>query len=193
MWENLSKYKIILASQSPRRVELLGSLDIDFEQKVLNDIDESYPSSLPADEVPEYIVRKKAAAYKSIMSRDALLIAADTLVLLEGQVLGKPQSEDEAKEMLRALSGKKHKVITAMAVLTAEKECYFSDTTTVYFDTLEEADIDYYVKKYQPLDKAGAYGIQDWVGLRGIERIEGSYFNVMGLPVAKLSKMLSKF
>ncbi len=193
MWSNLEKYKLILASQSPRRVELLQGLDIHFEQKVLNDIDERYPDNLPSEEVPEYVVRKKADAYRSLLDEESLIIVADTLVLLDGQVLGKPQGKDEAKRMLRSLSQKKHQVTTAVGIITQKKEIFFSDTTEVYFAELTDEAINYYIEHYAPFDKAGAYGVQEWIGYHSIEKINGSYFNVMGLPVQKLSKYLKEF
>ncbi len=193
MWSNLEQYQIILASQSPRRVELLQGLDIPFEQKVLQGIDESHPSSLASDEVPEFVVRKKAKAYASLLEDNKLIIVADTLVLLDDEVLGKPNNEDEAKTMLRSLSGRSHKVTTAVGILTCHKAVYFSDTTTVSFAELDEQAIDYYIKHYAPYDKAGGYGVQEWIGYFSIEKIEGSYFNVMGLPVQKLAKYLLEF
>ncbi len=193
MWSNLQKYKLILASQSPRRVELLSGLDINFEQKVLQGIDESYPENLSADEVPEHIVRKKAEGYRSLVEAETLLIVADTLVLLEDKILGKPKDREEAISMLRNLSGKKHRVITAVGLISQKQEVFFSDTTEVFFAPMTDETINYYIKHYKPYDKAGAYGIQEWIGYHSIERIEGSYFNVMGLPLQKMSKYLKEF
>ncbi len=193
MWSNLQKYKLILASQSPRRVELLKGLDIDFEQKVLQGIDEIYPKSLAAEDVPEYIVRKKAEGYRSLITSDTLLIVADTLVLLGDKVLGKPNNKAEAVAMLQGLSGQKHRVITAVGLLSQGKEIFFSDTTEVFFTQMSEATIHYYVEHYKPYDKAGAYGIQEWIGYHSIEKINGSYFNVMGLPLQKIAKYLTEF
>ncbi len=193
MWSNLQKYKVILASQSPRRVELLRGLDINFEQKVLQGIDESYPESLSADEVPEYIVRKKGEGYRSLVEANTLLIVADTLVLLGDEVLGKPKDKAEAVAMLRNLSGKRHRVVTAVGLISQGREVFFADTTEVFFAPMPEETIDYYVEHYKPYDKAGAYGVQEWIGYHSIERIEGSYFNVMGLPLQKMAKYLAEF
>ncbi len=193
MWSNLDKYQIVLASQSPRRVELLKGLDIPFEQKVLQGIDETYPQDLQATEVPDFIVRKKAEGYRSMLEDNTLLIVADTLVLCNNQVLGKPNDEAEAKAMLEDLSGKEHQVITAVGLISIDKAIFFADTTEVFFAKLETCEIDYYIKHYAPYDKAGAYGIQEWIGYQAIERINGSYFNVMGLPVQKLAKYLKEF
>ncbi len=193
MWSNLEKYQIILASQSPRRVELLQGLDIPFEQKVLQGIDETYPADLSANDVPDFIVRKKAEGYRSILEEETLLIVADTLVLCGDKVLGKPNNQAEAKAMLELLSGRSHQVTTAVGIVSKEKEIFFADTTEVFFAELEDCEIDYYIEHYAPYDKAGAYGIQEWIGYQAIEKIDGSYFNVMGLPVQKLAKYLKEF
>ncbi|MDO4691367.1 MAG: Maf family nucleotide pyrophosphatase [Porphyromonadaceae bacterium] len=193
MWENLGKYDIVLGSQSPRRVELLRGLDITFRQDAMPDVDESYPESLALEAIPEYIARQKAAAYSSRMGCDTLLITADTIVLLGDQVLGKPRDLDEAKSILRKLSGQEHRVITGVCVQTSSRCEHFSCTTRVKFAELNARDIDYYTQHYRPLDKAGAYGIQEWVGYRAIKSIEGSFYNVMGLPVHRLSSVLETF
>ena len=213
--------KIILASNSPRRRELLSGLGLEYEIRVVDGIDESYPDGLLMEEIPMYISRKKAAAYT--VGDDELLITADTIVYLDGEVIGKPADEADAKEMLRKLSGKTHQVVTGVTLkaplnlplkdpiqppLKGEEikspskgdlegilplregrdgSVYsFSSVSRVTFAELTEAEIDYYVDRYRPLDKAGAYGIQEWIGYIGITSIEGSYFNVMGLPVQKL-------
>ena len=180
--------KIILASNSPRRKELLAGLDVDFEVRVLKNIDESYPSDLPTKDIAEYISKKKAAAYRETMADDELVITADTIVVLDGHIFGKPADEQEAAAMLRMLSGKTHQVITGVCLTSRQTQRAFSVSSDVTFKAFTDEEIDYYVKTYKPLDKAGAYGIQEWIGYISIERIEGSYYNVMGLPVHKLFK-----
>ena len=205
-------YKIVLASDSPRRKELLAGLGFDYEVRTLQGLDESYPEGLSMEEIPQYISRKKAAAYT--LNPDELLITADTIVYLDGEVLGKPADEAEAKQMLRKLSGKTHQVVTGVTLKTplnlplkgrlAEQDSLpsregrggssisFASVSQVTFAQLSEAEIDHYVTHYRPLDKAGAYGIQEWIGYIGVTRIEGSYFNVMGLPVQRLYSEMKK-
>lgn len=178
--------KIILASNSPRRRELLGGLDIPFTVNVIKGIDESYPETLSAEDTAEYIAVKKARAYTTPIAHDELLLTADTVVILEGNVMGKPTDEADAISMLKQLRGKTHKVITGCCLVGAEKERHFSVCTNVTFADLTDEQIDYYVNKYKPMDKAGAYGIQEWIGYVGVTRLEGSYFNVMGLPVQRI-------
>lgn len=190
MLENLKKYHIILASNSPRRRELLAGLDIEYEVKVLPGIDESYPDTLAAEDIPQYISREKAAAYEAALQPDDLVITADTIVWTEGRVLGKPKDEEEAKAMLRQLAGRTHQVITGVTLLTKAMKRTFAVTSEVTFDALTEEEISYYVGRYRPLDKAGAYGIQEWIGYVGVSALHGSYFNVMGLPVQRLYKEL---
>ena len=189
----LNDYKIILASNSPRRKELLSGLDIDYETRVIPDVDESYPNSLHIEDVAVYLAEKKASAYQQELKDKELLITADTVVLLENKILGKPANEEESATMLRVLSSKTHKVITAVCLTSTEKQVSFSDTSLVTFGKLIDAEIDYYVSKYKPFDKAGAYGVQEWIGYMAVERIEGSYYNVMGLPVFKVYKELKEF
>ncbi len=184
------KYKIVLASNSPRRKELLSGLGLDYEVRTLQSLDESYPEGLPMEEIPMYISRKKAAAYT--LGEDELLITADTIVYLEGEVLGKPADEAEAKDMLRKLSGKTHQVVTGVTLTTNEFQHVFASVSQVTFAQLSEAEIDHYVTQYRPLDKAGAYGIQEWIGYIGVTALEGSYFNVMGLPVQRLYSEMKK-
>jgi len=179
-------YHIILASNSPRRKQLLAGLDVDFEVKVIPGIDESYPADLPAESVPLYIAQQKAAAYKSYMQSDTLLITADTVVLLDGEIIEKPHNDEHARQMLHKLSGKTHHVITGVCLTTTSGQRRFSVTTDVTFKTLTDDEINYYVEKYHPLDKAGAYGIQEWIGYIGVTGLRGSYFNVMGLPVQRI-------
>lgn len=186
-------YKYILASGSPRRRELLTGLGLDYEVRLLPDIDETYPEGLSGEEIPQVISRKKAEAYRATMAADELIITADTIVYLEGKVLGKPADAAEACQMLRDLSGKTHQVITGVTLLTAEKMHSFASVSQVSFAHLTEEEIQYYVEHYKPMDKAGAYGVQEWIGYIGVERIEGSYFNVMGLPVQRLYTELKEF
>lgn len=188
--ENLKNYKIKLASNSPRRRELLAGLGLDFEVKLLPGIDESYPERLPGEEIPVYIARKKAEAYRRDIGPDELIITADTIVYIDGQVLGKPADAEEARRMLRQLSGRTHQVITGVCLTTADRQKAFSAVTDVTFDTLGDEEIDYYIEHYRPYDKAGAYGVQEWIGFVGVSRLEGSYFNVMGLPVQRLYREL---
>lgn len=190
--KNLKKYHIILASNSPRRRELLSGLGIDYEVKILPGIDESYPENLTGEEIPMYIAREKADAYRPSIKPDELIITADTIVCLEGQVLGKPKDEADACRMLRLLSGRTHQVITGVCITTAEMQRTFAATTDVTFDTLSEEEIIHYVNNYRPMDKAGAYGVQEWIGFIGVTRLEGSYFNVMGLPIQRLYKELKR-
>ncbi|MBR3619055.1 MAG: septum formation protein Maf [Bacteroidaceae bacterium] len=186
-------YKVILASNSPRRKELLGGLGIPFEVRTLQDIDESYPDSLLGEEIPMFISGKKAEAYKQAMADDEMIITADTIVYDHGQVLGKPKDREEAICMLRQLSGHAHEVITGVSIVTKEKTRQFASTSKVYFDTLADDEIIYYVDNYHPFDKAGAYGVQEWIGYVAVTRIEGSYFNVMGLPIQRLYTELKSF
>jgi septum formation protein len=192
MLENLNKYRIILASNSPRRKELLSGLGIQYEVKTLPDIDESYPEGLDGMEIPAFIARSKADAYRAVMQPDELIITADTIVWLDGNVMGKPKDAEEAREMLRALSGQTHQVITGVCLTTAVCQKAFATQTDVTFATLSEEEIAYYVERYSPMDKAGSYGIQEWIGFIGVESISGSYFNVMGLPIQRLYTELKK-
>ena len=190
--ENIQHYKIVLASNSPRRKELLSGLNLGYTVRVLPDIDESYPDTLKGEEIPMYISREKAEAYRNSMAEDELIITADTVVCINEKVLGKPCTLEEAKEMLRELSGKTHQVITGVCLMTRDLQRTFSATTQVTFDVLTEDEIEFYVEKFRPLDKAGAYGVQEWIGFVGVSRLEGSYFNVMGLPVQRLYQELKK-
>lgn len=192
MLDNLNKYRIVLASNSPRRKELLAGLDIDFTVRTIKGIDESYPRELTGEDIPLYICRQKSKAYRNTMAPDELVITADTVVLSDGKVLGKPESEEEAKAMLRLLSGKTHDVTTGVSITTCEKQICFAVTSQVTFATLTDDEIDYYVTHYRPLDKAGAYGIQEWIGYIGVTSLHGSYFNVMGLPVQRLYTILKE-
>ncbi|MBP1541654.1 MAG: septum formation protein Maf [Prevotella sp.] len=187
------QYKIVLASNSPRRRELLAGLDIDFEVRVIKGIDERYPHDLPTLKIAEYISKKKAAAYLETIAPDELVITADTVVILGNQVLGKPRDEAEACRMLRQLSGQTHQVVTGVTLTTRHCQKSLSVVTDVTFRTLSEEEINYYVSKYKPLDKAGAYGIQEWIGYIGVTALNGSYFNVVGLPVQRIYEALLSF
>ena len=186
------KYKLILASNSPRRKELLAGLGVPFEVRVLQDIDEHYPENLPVNEVARYIAKEKADAYRRIVAADELIITADTVVIVGDEILGKPMDEADAVRMLRLLSGRTHQVMTGVCLLTAEKERCFDVTTDVTFKTLTDEEIHYYVNRYRPFDKAGAYGIQEWIGYIGVTGLNGSYYNVMGLPVQRIYQELTK-
>lgn len=191
MLDNLKKYHIKLASNSPRRRELLAGLGIEFETKVLPGIDESYPDTLKGEEISLYIASKKADAYRTTLQPDELIITADTIVYLDGLVLGKPHDAADARRMLTLLSGRTHQVITGVCILTASQQRSFAVTTEVTFDTLSEEEISYYVEKYHPMDKAGSYGIQGGAALF-CEGLRGDYYNVMGLPVCRLGQVLAK-
>lgn len=187
------RYRIVLASNSPRRRELMAGLDIDFEVRVLGGVGESYPPGLPPEEIPLHIAKEKADAYRSTMADDELIITADTVVIAGGEVLGKPADEEEAKAMLRKLSGRTHRVVTGVCMMTKERRTAFSVVTGVTFKDLTAEEIDYYVPKYRPLDKAGAYGVQEWIGYIGVTSLDGSYYNVMGLPVQRIYNELKAF
>lgn len=192
MLDNLKKFKIVLASNSPRRKELLTGLGVDYVVRTLPDIDESYPDTLGGEAIPAYIARGKANAYKSMIQPKELLITADTIVWLNGKVLGKPQDKEGAIEMLRTLSGKSHQVFTGVCLTTCEWQKSFTAMTEVKFAILTDEEIIYYVDNFMPMDKAGAYGVQEWIGFVGVEAIMGSYYNVMGLPIQKLYQELVK-
>lgn len=191
MLDNLKKYNIILASGSPRRKELLEGLGVDFRVEVVNGIEETYPHGLPVEEIPVYLSRLKAHAYQA--NANDLIITADTVVILNGKVIGKPHDEAEAKRMLSELSGNVHTVVTGVTVFTADRVESLGCSSEVEFAPLSDEEIDYYVENYRPLDKAGSYGIQEWIGYMGIKGIKGSFYNVMGLPVQRLYALLKTF
>lgn len=196
MLTNLKKYRIVLGSNSPRRKELLAGLDLDFEVEVIPGIDESYPENLSSEEIGIHIARKKAEAYLGKMTDNELLITADTIVITYGEqieVIGKPADREDAINMLRSLSDHVHEVVTGVCLTTKEKTVTFAVSSAVSFAHLDEDEIIYYVDKYRPFDKAGSYGIQEWIGYVGVEAINGSFYNVMGLPVQKLYQELKKF
>ena len=186
-------YIFTLASASPRRRELLKGLDIDFAVEPGKDEKEAYSEGMPHTEIPEFLARHKSESFHRELVPHEVLITADTLVFLDEKILGKPHSSEEAHQMLRALSGRTHTVTTGMALRTRERIHTFSDTTEVDFRPLADSEIDYYIKTDRPFDKAGAYGIQEWIGYTGITAIRGSYFNVMGLPVQRLYTELCNF
>lgn len=190
MLENLKKYNIVLASKSPRRQELLKGIGVDFTI-LTKDVDESYPSRLPLLEVAPFLSLKKAKAFEdNELPENFMVITADTVVIAENEILGKPKDRDDAFRMLGLLSGKTHKVVTGVTVHTKDFTKTFSVISKVAFDRLDNQEIEYYVEKYKPYDKAGAYGIQEWIGYIGVSSVEGSYFNVMGLPTRKLYMVL---
>lgn len=180
--------QIILASQSPRRKELLGLLDLDFKVEV-REVEEIFPNSLDSSEVAEYLAKLKAMAFTNL-SDEQLIITADTVVILDQQILGKPKDKTEAIQMLRSLSNRSHNVTTGVCIKSSDKTISFSNTTKVYFKELTTSEIEYYIENYKPYDKAGSYGIQEWIGAIGITKIEGSYFNVVGLPIQELNKQI---
>jgi septum formation protein len=192
MLKNLEKYKIILCSNSPRRRELLSGLGLNFEVRVIDGIDESYNNNNSCEEIAEEISVKKADAYLKTIGDNEMIITADTIVYNNGEVLGKPHTREEAIDMLSAISGKTHKVVTGVCIASKNKKKIFSVSTNVKFASLEIEEILFYIDNYSPYDKAGAYGIQEWIGYIGVEGIEGSYFNVMGLPIQRLYSELKK-
>lgn len=185
-------YNFILASKSPRRQQLLESLGIQFVVKTL-DVDENFPAELVKEEIPVYLAKLKAEPLKKELGADDLLITADTIVWLNDKVLGKPVDENEAKLMLRELSGQEHQVISGVCLTSVKKQKSFYSLSNVCFKSLTNKEIDYYISNYHPFDKAGSYGIQDWIGIIGISHIEGSFYNVMGLPIQKLYEEIIKF
>lgn len=182
-------YKLVLASKSPRRSQLLSEAGFEFTIRTL-DTDESFSADMPVEIVPEYLAIKKAEAILPLLQPDEILLAADTVVILDGVIFGKPENAEEATWMLRQMSGRSHQVITGVCLLTTSREVVFSDQSLVYFNELSPAEIDFYLEKYQPYDKAGSYGIQEWIGHCKINRIDGSYANVMGLPVHRVYQAL---
>ena len=192
MLDNLKKYKVILASNSPRRKELLSGLGIEYQVKAMPDVDESFPDTLVGEEIPAFIAQAKANAYQSVMGADELVITADTIVWIDNEVLGKPESREDAIDMLRKLSGASHQVITGVCITTVDWQKCFTATTDVTFAQLTDEEIEYYVDNYAPMDKAGAYGVQEWIGYVAAESISGSFYNVMGLPIQRLYGELKK-
>jgi septum formation protein len=191
MLENLHQYNIILGSNSPRRKELLAGLNVKFEIKT-NDTDETFPDSLPIEEIPSFLALKKSASYT--LEKNDLLITADTIVVVDEKiVLGKPRDKENAIQILKMISGRMHKVITGVSIRSLEKQKSFHTITEVYFKELDDEEIEFYLENYRPYDKAGAYGVQEWIGYIGVEKIVGSYYNIMGLPIQKLYKELKNW
>lgn len=186
-------YHIILASNSPRRKELLSGLGLDFDVKVLPDIEENYPDSLPVDDIAEFIAREKAEPYRHLIGERDMVITADTVVVVDDEVLGKPVDEADAVRMLHMISGRIHQVITGVCLTTCKRQRTFSVRTDVTFKELTDDEINYYIRQYHPMDKAGAYGIQEWIGYVGVTSLCGSYFNVMGLPVQRIWSELQQW
>jgi septum formation protein len=189
----LNKYRIILASQSPRRQALLKGLGLDFEILANNEIEETWPSGLTKEQIPVHLAELKADHIMPDVPEDTLLITADTIVWLNGRVIGKPVDKPDAVRILKELSGEVHEVITGVCLRTGSRKRTFTSSSLVYFARLSDEEIDYYLENFRPYDKAGAYGIQEWIGYIGLEKIEGSYYNVMGLPVQKLYTELKSF
>ena len=187
----MMKYKLILGSQSPRRQQLMHELGFPFSTRVIS-VDESFPANLTAENVAEYLATKKGKAHLNSLASGELVVTADTTVIIEQEVLNKPQSVEEAQTMLRKLSGRPHRVVSGVCLTTQQWQYHFSEQTTVHFALLTDSEISFYIEKYQPFDKAGGYAIQEWIGMIGITHIEGSYFNVVGLPVQRLYQELKK-
>lgn len=190
--EKLKKYNVILASGSPRRQQFLKELDLDFEIR-LSDVEEVYPDALQGSEITDFLAELKASALTDSLKENEILITSDTIVWHENQALGKPKDYDDALQMLMSLSGKTHEVITSVCIKTKRNTNTFNETTKVTFNTLTEDEVKYYLNNYKPYDKAGSYGIQEWIGLIAIAKVEGSYVNVVGLPVDKVYQHLKKF
>ena len=189
---DLKGYNLVLASQSPRRRELLKGLDLEFTTCSV-DADESFPAELKGADAVQYICKAKADAYRPFLEDKTIAITADTVVILDNKIIGKPKSHEEAFSMIRSLSGRVHEVITAVCIFSKEKCAEFYSSTEVHFSEITDEEIKYYIDKYKPFDKAGSYGVQEWIGYIGIEKIVGSYFNVMGLPVKRLYDELKTF
>jgi len=190
--KNLSNKKILLASNSPRRQELLKGLEIEFEVRV-NSVDETLPKDIQAEYVAAYLSKLKSEAFGDELTENEILITSDTVVIADGNVLGKPKTQEEAFDMLKSLSGSMHKVMTAVTFRDKSKQITLEDETIVTFRFLDEEEIWHYIHQYKPMDKAGAYGIQEWIGFMGVERIEGSYYNVMGFPLHLVYAQLKKW
>lgn len=193
MLDNISRYKVLLASKSPRRRELLKMLDISFEIAEAVEVDETYPADMPPRQVPLYLSALKAKAYSEHIHDNELIITADTIVINDGKILGKPRDTAQASAMLQAMAGHSHTVVTGVSLTSASKQVSFDVTTEVLFAPLTDDEIDYYINNYKPLDKAGAYGIQEWIGAVAVSGIKGSFYNVMGLPIHQLYRKLSCF
>jgi septum formation protein len=189
--ERLKKYNIILASGSPRRQQLLKDLNLDFSIQ-LKDIEENFPSNLKGSEITDYLAKLKSTPFQKLKKND-ILITSDTIVWLHNKAIGKPKSKIEAIEIFNKLSGNMHQVITSVCIKTTQNIKIFNDTTNVFFKTLTDEEINYYIDNFSPYDKAGGYGVQDWIGYIGVEKIEGSFYNVMGFPIHKFYQEMLKF
>ncbi|MCM1291593.1 MAG: Maf family nucleotide pyrophosphatase [Prevotella sp.] len=193
MLKNLKKYRVLLGSQSPRRRELLRELRIEFTPISVGNKKEDYPKDMDVMSVPQFLAEQKARAFMSVMKSNELLITADTIVINDGKILGKPHTKHDALNMLMSLSGKVHKVATGVAITTLDRRVSFTSVTDVKFADINEDEANYYIDNYSPMDKAGAYGIQEWIGCIAVEKINGSFYNVMGLPVHQLYSQLKLF
>lgn len=192
MLKNLSNKQLILASKSPRRQELLKGLNLTFEIRT-KDVEENYPADLKAEDVPIFLAEKKANAFLSELKSNEIIITSDTIVIHQGKILEKPQSKEQAHEMLRTLANSTHTVVTGVCIQSLEQKEVFSDHTEVEFSELSDEEINFYIENYKPFDKAGSYGAQDWIGFVAIKKLTGSYFNVMGLPVHLVYEVLKRF
>jgi len=190
--EILKGKKLILASSSPRRQELIRGLDIQFEIRVY-EVEENYPSDLSNNDIPEYLARLKASVFNNKLTKNEVVVTSDTIVINNDQILVKPSDKKQASEMLKKLSGQMHRVLTSVCLTSSDKQVCFTEESKVYFKNLDEDEINYYIENYNPYDKAGGYGIQDWLGFIAIEKIEGSYYNIMGLPTHRLYEVLKQF
>lgn len=184
--------KLILASKSPRRQQLMQMMGIDFELRTKS-VEENFSPDTPVEEVPKLLAEKKARAFSSEIRANELILTADTVVIFQNEILGKPQGLSEAKQTLQKLSGQTHQVVTGVCLYSQVQSITFSDSSLVFFEQLSKGEIDYYLQVAPPMDKAGAYGIQDWIGLIAVKRMEGCYYNVMGLPIARLYQEIKKY
>ena len=191
--DTLKNHRLILASQSPRRRQLLSDCGLEYELAERYEVEELFPATMEADEVPVYLSRLKSEGYPAELAENDILLTADTVVIVDRQILGKPADEAEAHAMLRTLSGRAHRVTTGVTLRSKDRTESFAVQSDVYFRALTDEEIDYYVERYRPMDKAGSYGIQEWIGYVGIERIDGSFYNVMGLPVQRVYAALAEF
>jgi len=192
MGTGMFDWKILLASQSPRRRDLIKGLDLSVEIVHLPETDESFPEDMDPLNVPVFLAKKKALEFQRSLKKNEVLVTADTIVLFNNRIINKPKDRKDAIDMLKSLAGNSHTVITGVCLKLMNKETTFYSTTEVYFSHLSEEEINYYVDKFKPYDKAGAYGIQEWIGYIGVEKIEGSFFNVMGLPLQRLYEELKR-
>lgn len=191
--DTLKNHRLILASQSPRRRQLLSDCGLEYKLAERYEVEEVFPATMEADEVPVYLSRLKSEGYPAELAENDILLTADTVVIVDNEILGKPADEAEAREMLRTLSARAHRVTTGVTLRSRDRVESFAVQSDVYFRALTDEEIDYYVERYRPMDKAGSYGIQEWIGYVGIERIDGSFYNVMGLPIQRVYAALAEF